>query len=65
MNISDLMQELIHDFEDDLSELLNYEMEINEKKIKGIPLTQDEFIFDTYFIKPSTIARTILKREKK
>lgn len=62
MTISEYMEELTHEFEDFLIESLDYELKVNEKKIKGEPLTEEEFIFDTYFIKPSTMVNTILKR---
>lgn len=65
MTFSDYMQELTEDFKNEIVELLDYESKINEKKLKGIPLTEDEFIFDTYFVKPSTIVKTILKRGEK
>ena len=62
--MSDFIQELTSDFKNELVELLDYEIKINEKKIKGITLTEEEFIFDTYFVKPSTIIKTIMKRDK-
>ena len=64
IRMSDLIQELTSDFKNELVELLDYEIKINEKKIKGIPLTEKEFIFDTYFVKPITIIKTIMKRDK-
>ena len=62
--ISEYIEELTSDFNNELVKLLDYEIKINEKKINGITLTEEEFIFDTYFVKPSTIIKTIMKRDK-
>lgn len=54
--IEKLVNEInISSFQEELINLLEYELKINEKKINKEDLTQDEYIFDTYFVKPSTI----------
>lgn len=63
--IEKLVNEIsIESFQDELINLLEYELKITEKKINDEKLTQDEYFFDTYFVKPSTIYRILLERSK-
>lgn len=43
--------------------LLEFEESINQKKINNEKLIEAEYLFDTYFIKPSTLLK-FLKKEK-
>ena len=45
-----------------LCELLDYESKIDLKKKLGKKLTDKEYFFDTYMLKPSTIYRLLRKR---
>ena len=44
---------------------LEFEESINQKKINNEKLTEAEYFFDTYFIKPSTLASFLLDFTKR
>ncbi len=44
---------------------LEFEESINQKKINNEKLTEAEYLFDTYFIKPSTLASFLLDFKKR
>ena len=44
---------------------LEFEESINQKKINNEKLTEAEYLFDTYFIKPSTLASILLDFKKR
>lgn len=62
--IPELIGETTKEFNTYLIDLLDYEIKINEKKLKNIPLTHEELVFDTYFIKPSTLLKILKMRCK-
>lgn len=53
------------DFINEINDLLEYEKLIELKKKNNMKLTKEEYIFDTYFIKPSTLIKFILHDAKK
>lgn len=65
--VEDLVDNISIDcFKDEIIDLLNLELQINEKKKNNDKLTNSEYFFDTYFVKPSFILRHILyKGDKK
>lgn len=68
--IEKLIEDLdIKEIKNGIEEALKYEIAINNKKEVGAKLTKEEYFYDTYTIKPSTILRIILrigeKNEKK
>ena len=44
---------------------LEFEESVNQKKINNEKLTEAEYLFDTYFIKPSTLASFLLDFTKR
>lgn len=44
---------------------LEFEESINQKKINNEKLTEAEYLFDNYFIKPSTLASFLLDFKKR
>lgn len=52
-------------FQEELINLLEYEKQIDQKKKNNEKLTRDEYFFDTYLIKPSSICRVLFERSKK
>lgn len=48
--------------QDEITSLLEYELKINNKKINKEKLSREEYIFDTYSIKPSTLYRILRRR---
>lgn len=44
-------------------DLLEYEKAINIKKINNEKLTEKEYIFDTFMVKPSTVVKHILNNK--
>lgn len=62
MRMSEYMEELTTEFKDEIIKMLGYEMKIKLKKINKEPLTEEEYIFDKYMVKPSTIIKDIIER---
>lgn len=64
--IKDLVENVSIDcLKDEIIDLLNLELQINEKKINNEELTNAEYLFDNYCVKPSFLLRHIMNRVDK
>lgn len=61
--IDDVVDNISTDcLKDGIIDLLNLEVQINEKKKNNEKLTTSENFFDTYFVKPSFVLRYISRK---